>query len=137
MKFFSTPMQVCRGPSIPYFNIKTPFFCCLLFSKEYIIPQVKIDYQPSPSGLTTRINTLLFLQTHKVFVSFQNACQMFSQTCISQANLLSSDYWKMHLYFTNASACKIPHQNLIITFQAEDNYPNSQQAFFQKSLPQQ
>ena len=55
MKFFSTPMQVCRGPSIPYFNIKTPFFCCLLFSKEYIIPQVKIDYQPSPSGLTTRI----------------------------------------------------------------------------------
>ena len=56
-------MPVCRGASVPYLKIKTPFFCPLVFFKEYIKLQINIskmvnahteDYNPCPSRLTSR-----------------------------------------------------------------------------------
>ena len=31
------------GPSIPYFKINASLFCCPLFSKQYLNPQVRIN----------------------------------------------------------------------------------------------
>ena len=70
----SLPIQVCRGAYIPYFKINAPIFQCSLFFEEYLHPQVRINkmgnkhtvnYHPSPSQLTSRIQPLIFLQTLK------------------------------------------------------------------------
>ena len=61
MKVFSTPIQVCKCASIPYFKINTPIFCCPLFFEEYLNSQFRINkigneqtayYHPSCSKLT-------------------------------------------------------------------------------------
>ena len=66
------------------------------------------------------------------FISLQNFCWIFSQTCIfrdgwgNSSNLCCSDYWKMHLWVKNIESrhsywCPLPHscetlpQALIIT----------------------
>ena len=99
MRFSSTPIQVCSGTSNSYFRIKAPFFCCPLFCKEYLSPQVmvqeivkehSVDYHPSHS----RIHCLMYLK---------NGCRIFSETCISHhgcwkfSNSWCSDYWEKHL----------------------------------------
>ena len=59
---------------MPYFKIKAHIFC----SPRIFEPQVKInkivtkhavDYQPSPSQLTSRIHPFIFLWTPKGFIS--------------------------------------------------------------------
>ena len=68
---------MCRAPYILYFKISAPIFCCPILSENYLNPQVKInkmvnkptvDYHPSPSQLTSRINPLMFLWIPKGFV---------------------------------------------------------------------
>ena len=63
--FLQPPMQVCRSAYIPNFKINAPIFCCPLFFKEYLNPQVRInkminehnvDYHPNPLELTSRIH---------------------------------------------------------------------------------
>ena len=72
MKFLQLPIQVWRGAHILYFKIKAPIFWCPLFFEEYLKPQVRInkmvnnytvDYQPSLSGLTSRIQPAIFIWT--------------------------------------------------------------------------
>ena len=41
--YLQSPIQVCRDAYIPYFIIKAPVFCCPLFLKEYLNPQVRIN----------------------------------------------------------------------------------------------
>ena len=99
MRFSSTPTKVCSGTSNSYFRIKAPFFCCPLFCKEYLSPQVmvqeivkehSVDYHPSHS----RIHCLMYLK---------NGCRIFSETCISHhgcwkfSNSWCSDYLEKHL----------------------------------------
>ena len=82
-----------------------------LFSKKYLLPGQDqqngkrtyiSDYHPSPSGLTTRIYSLVFLKTTYGFILLQYICWIFSQTSISHHGcgkfpyLGCSDYWKMH-----------------------------------------
>ena len=82
--FPQTPIQVCRGTSIPYFKIKTPFFCCSLFFEEYLYPQVRmvnkysVNYHPYLSRLTSRV--LNFYKLLRV-LSLSRMCLIFSQTC--------------------------------------------------------
>ena len=68
-------MQRCL---YPLFQSQCPIFCCPLFSENYLNPQVKINkmvnkhavnYQPSPSRLTSKIHPLIFLWTPKEFIS--------------------------------------------------------------------
>ena len=63
--FYQLPITVCRGASIPYFEINAPFFGYPLFIEKYLKPQVRIkkivslcsvDYQFNPSGLASRID---------------------------------------------------------------------------------
>lgn len=58
MKFSSCPVEVCRGTSIPYFKVNAIIFCCYVYCKEYLNPQVliaklinehSVDYHPNPS----------------------------------------------------------------------------------------
>ena len=83
------------------------FFCCPLFFQR-ILKSTKwsiksVDYHLSSSGLTSRIHPVLFFfLSPKGFMSFQNVCLIFSQTCILQhrwGTLCCSNYWKMHLQF--------------------------------------
>ena len=53
--FFSTPLQVCRGASFPYFNINAPFFCCPIFSEEYLQSQVGINKMINKLSITTLV----------------------------------------------------------------------------------
>ena len=67
-------MQVSRNAYINYFKINASIFCCPLFLKEYLNPQLRInkmvnkhtvDYHPSRLPLTSRIHPLIFLWTPK------------------------------------------------------------------------
>ena len=78
INFLQPPLPVCRGAYIPYFKINAPIFCCLLFFQPQVNPQVRIskmvnkytiDYEPSPSQLTSRIHPLIFLWSPKGFIS--------------------------------------------------------------------
>ena len=90
-KFLHLPIQVCRGTYIPYFKINTPIFCCLLFFKEYLNPQVRInkmgnehtvDYHHSPSELASRIHPLIFIWSPKGFISLEHFLNFFSNLYI-------------------------------------------------------
>ena len=85
MKFSSTSWKVCRGIYVPCFKL-TP----TLSAAPYFINKIRIntmvnkhtvDYQPSPSGLTSRIHPLIFRWTPQGSISPDN-CWIFSQTCI-------------------------------------------------------
>ena len=78
---------MCRDASIPYFKINPAIFCCLLFFEECINPQVRInkmvnehtlDYHPSLSELTSKINLLIFLSTPNGFISSEYFLYFFS-----------------------------------------------------------
>lgn len=67
-----------RQPNQPHPHSPHPLLCCPVFFKEYLnskfnmnkmIEEHSIKYHPSPSGSTSRINPLIFLQT-RVFVDF-------------------------------------------------------------------
>ena len=71
-------IPVYRGIYMNYFKINPPIFYCLLFSENYLSPQVKINktvnkhtvnYQPSPSQLISRVLPLIFPWTPKGFIS--------------------------------------------------------------------
>ena len=77
MKFSLTFNTVCRGAYIFYFKINAPIFCCFIFFEECLNSQVRInkmvnkytvDYHPSPSELTSRMHSLIFLCTPKRFL---------------------------------------------------------------------
>ena len=76
--FFQPPVPLCRGAYIPSFKINAPIFCCPLLSGNYFHSQVRIskmvkkhaiDYHPSPSQLTSRIQPPIFLWNPKGFIS--------------------------------------------------------------------
>ena len=84
--FLQLPIPVYRGVVIPYLKINAPIFCCPLFFKNYLNPQVRInkivnkhtvDYHPSPSQLTSRIHTLIFLWATKEFISPESFLNFF------------------------------------------------------------
>ena len=64
----------------PLFQNKQPLFLLPLFFEEHLNPQVT---HPNPSGLTSRIHSLIFLQTPEGFISLKNNHLIFSQTFIS------------------------------------------------------
>ena len=75
-----------RVAYIPYFKINAPIFCCPLFSENYLNPQVRINrmvnkhtvnYNPSPSQLTSRIHPLIVLCTPKGFISPESFSNFF------------------------------------------------------------
>ena len=85
MKFSSTSWKVCRGIYVPCFKL-TP----TLSAAPYFINKIRIntvvnkhtvDYQPSPSGLTSRIHPLIFRWRPQGSISPDNSW-IFSQTCI-------------------------------------------------------
>ena len=85
IRLLQLPIHMCRGAYISYLKINVPIFYCSLFFEEYLNSQVRInkminelnvDYHPSPSELTSRIHSLIFLWTPKV-VS-QNIFWIFS-----------------------------------------------------------
>ena len=78
MKVSSTSILVHRWAYMPYFKINAPIFCCSLFFEDYLNSQVRINkmgnehtvnYHPSPSKLTSRIDPSMFLRTPKRFNS--------------------------------------------------------------------
>ena len=79
-----TPIQVCRGASILYCNALFFFLCW-----RYLKPQVRInkmvnsiDYYPYPSRSASKVHPFIFLKTTSGFISFQDACWIFSETFI-------------------------------------------------------
>ena len=73
-------VQVCKGVSVPYFKIKTPFSTPLLFFEEYLKLQINInkmrntytaDYHPSSSRLASRTYLLVYwwtLSLSRIFI---------------------------------------------------------------------
>ena len=144
MKISSTEIKV-RGTWVPYFKINTPCFCYPFFFEEYLNSQVA---HPNPSGLTSRIHSLIFLQTPEGFVSLQNICLIFSQTCISHHGW---ENFQVHGgQITGKYICNSEKKNQeIFIYTHRQNFPSrsyhhlpgrgrlliSQTAFFQKSIP--
>ena len=68
------------------FQNQSPIFCCRLFSENYLNPHARIKkivnkhtvhYHPSPSQLTSRIHTLMFLWKPKGFISPESFLNFF------------------------------------------------------------
>ena len=88
--YLQSPIQVCRDAYIPYFIIKAPVFCCPLFLKEYLNPQVRINemvsehfvnYHSSTSQLTQEYTLSYFFGLlRRLF--FQNIFYFFFWNCI-------------------------------------------------------
>ena len=71
-KFLQPLIPLCWGAYIPSFKISVPFFCCTLFSENYLNPQVRInkmvnkhivDYHPILSQLISRIHSHISLDS--------------------------------------------------------------------------
>ena len=83
--FLQPPIPICRGAYIPYFKINGAIFCCLIFSENYLNPQVRInkmvyrhiEYHPSPSQLISRCIRPIFLWTLKGFISPESFSNFF------------------------------------------------------------
>ena len=77
--FFNSQNKCAEvGTLIPYFKMNKSLFYLSFFSKEFLNPQVKInkiikkysvDYRPFLAGLTSRIHSLIFLQSFSDFIS--------------------------------------------------------------------
>ena len=96
-KFFQPPIQVCWGAYIPYFKINAPIFCCCIFFEECFNPQVRIDYHPSPSELTSRTHPVIFLWTPKGFISPEYFLNFFSNLYIAQWSRKSFKFMVLRL----------------------------------------
>ena len=124
LNFLQPEVKMCRGFYIPYFKINVPSFCWPLFFEEYLNPQVRInkmvnehtvDYQPSPSELTSRIHPFIFLKAHKGFISPEYFSQKSFKFMVLRllANAFMSQ--KLNLFIhTHAPSKPLP--------QAEENY---------------
>ena len=83
--FLQPPIPICRGAYIPYFKINPAIFCCLIFSENYLNPQVRInkmvyrhiEYHPSLSQLISRCIRPIFLWTLKEFISPESFSNFF------------------------------------------------------------
>ena len=111
--YLQSPIQVCRDAYIPYFIIKAPVFCCPLFLKEYLNPQVRINemvsehfvnYHSSTSQLTQEYTLSYFFGLlRRLF--FQNIFYFFSsETAYSTYSrklpiLLRQCFLKIYLNF--------------------------------------
>ena len=118
-KFLQPLIPVCWGAYIPSFKISVPFFCCTLFSKNYLNPQVRInkmvnkhivDYHPILSQLISRI--------HSYFFGLNISMESKNWTCS----------------FSLMLQCKTRSQVFIITSQAEGNYSFLSNSVFWRSI---
>ena len=84
-KLLQPLIPVCGGAYIPSFNISVPFFCCTLFSENYLNPQVRInkmvnkhtvDYHHIPSQLISRIHSHISLDS--IFLWNQKSVHFYS-----------------------------------------------------------
>ena len=89
MKIFFNPQYKCANPLFQ--NYQLLFLISSLFW-EYLNPPVTInkmankysvDYHPTPSRLTSKLQPLTQLLTSQSFISLKNICWIFSETCIS------------------------------------------------------
>ena len=111
----------------------TPYYLLLIFFEECLNPQVRInkmanehtiDYRPSLSELTSRLNPLIFLWIPKGFISPEYFLN-FSQTYISDHGfkfmVLSQNIEFVH--FCSCLQATLPAWFLSPPLQAEENYP--------------
>ena len=94
---------MCRGAYIPYFKINTPSCYCPLFFKEYLNHLVKIikminkhtvNYHPSLSGLTSKINTL-YMKPYDIIWLYE----LLYELLLSYEFLRGSSLWKVIVEF--------------------------------------
>ena len=141
MKFSSIPNASVQRCLSPPFQDQCPLFL-LPFFLEYLNPWLRIkkmvkkhivDFHPASSVLTSRLYCLIYLWIPQCFISLQNICWIFYQTCMPHhglkkiSNLSCSDYWKMHLrvkklnlvilkiFFTHAFSAKLSRRFLSTT----------------------
>ena len=128
-----------RGAYIPYFKINVPIFCYSIFFEESLNPQVRInkmvnehtvEYQPSPSELTSRIHPLIFLWTPKEFISPEYFLSFFSNLYISPWLLKSFKFMVLRLLEKTFVSQKI---EFIFTHAPRQNSP---QGFYHNNCRQ-
>ena len=143
MKFSSIPNASVQRCLSPPFQDQCPLFL-LPFFLEYLNPWLRIkkmvkkhivDFHPASSVLTSRLYCLIYLWIPQCFISLQNICWTFDQTCMPHhglkkiSNLSCSDYWKMHL--------RVKKLNLVILkffllMRSRQNFPTG---FYQQQHP--
>ena len=89
--FFNLQCKCAEVPISPISKSTPPIFCCPVLFEEYLNPQIRInkmvhehtvDFHPCPSELILRIHPLIFLWTHKGFISLEYFLNFFSSLFI-------------------------------------------------------
>lgn len=97
--------SLCKGAayvSIPFYQSNSPFSYCLLFLKENLNPQIRINkiinkcsvnYHPSHSGLTSSVHNLIFQENFsQIFLEFSLKPAFLIMVVGNFQNLWCSDY---------------------------------------------
>ena len=143
-------IQVCRGVYIPYISKSAPIFCCFIFFKECLNPQIKINkmvkehtlyYHAGPSEFTPRIHPLIFLWTPKGFFSPKYFLNFFSNLYIPLWLQKSFKFIVLRLLENTIMTClraKPSPRFLSSPLQAGGNYLfPSNKVFWKSVFPQQ